>query len=210
MSLNEILAANPVMPVVVVESAQQGVQVGHALLNGGITTAEVTFRTAAAPQAIAEMSQIEGLVVGAGTVLNPKQAQAAIEAGARYIVSPGFSADVVRFCQEASVPVLPACPDPTLIMAALELGLDVVKFFPANIMGGIPAIKSYAAVFPGLRFVPTGGVSASNLSEYLAVPQIAACGGSWMVKKNLVEEEAWDTIASLSAEASQIAKECGR
>ena len=177
MTLHDILAANPVMPVVVVESAQQGVNVGHALLHGGITTAEVTFRTAAAPDAIRAMSEIDGLTVGAGTVLNIRHAEAAIAAGAQYVVSPGFSADVVRYCQEADVPVLPACTDGTLIMAALELGLDTVKFFPANIMGGIPAMKSFGAVFPGLRFVPTGGVNAANLAEYLAVPQIAACGG---------------------------------
>ncbi len=210
MTLHDILAANPVMPVVVVESAQQGVNVGHALLHGGITTAEVTFRTAAAPDAIRAMSEIDGLTVGAGTVLNIRHAEAAIAAGAQYVVSPGFSADVVRYCQEADVPVLPACTDGTLIMAALELGLDTVKFFPANIMGGIPAMKSFGAVFPGLRFVPTGGVNAANLAEYLAVPQIAACGGSWMVTSSLVAEEAWDTISSLSAEALTIAKEAGR
>lgn len=210
MTLHEILAANPVMPVVVVETAQQGVNVGHALLGGGITTAEVTFRTAAAPDAIRAMSEINGLTVGAGTVLNIRHAEAAIAAGAKYVVSPGFSADVVRYCQEAGVPVLPACTDGTLIMSALELGLDTVKFFPANIMGGIPAMKSFGAVFPGLRFVPTGGVSAANLADYLAVPQIAACGGSWMVTKSLVEEGAWDTISSLCAEAMNIAKEAGR
>ncbi|MCD4557532.1 bifunctional 4-hydroxy-2-oxoglutarate aldolase/2-dehydro-3-deoxy-phosphogluconate aldolase [Schaalia sp. lx-100] len=210
MSLHDLFTSNPVIPVVVVDSVDQGINVAHALLAGGITTAEVTFRTAAAPDAIREMSRIDGLNVGAGTVLNVAQAEAAIKAGATYIVSPGFSANVVRYCQEAGVPVLPACTDGTLIMAALEYGLDTVKFFPANIMGGIPAMSSFASVFPQLRFVPTGGVNAQNLAEYLAVPHIAACGGSWMVDKKLIHANQWDTITSLCAQAMTIAKETGR
>ncbi len=209
-SLASMLAANPVVPVVVVESASDGVEVGKALVAGGITTAEVTFRTRAAADAIHAMTEIDGLTVGAGTVINIAQAKEALAAGASYIVSPGFSADVVRFAQGEGVPVLPACTDGSWLMAALELGVDTVKFFPAVAMGGIPTIKALSAPFPQVRFVPTGGVSAANLADFLAVPAIAACGGSWMVKKNLIAEQKWDTIAELSAQAIAIAKEAGR
>lgn len=210
MSLQDLLSANPVVPVVVVDSAQEGVGVGRALVAGGITTAEVTFRTAAAADAIRAMSEIEGLTVGAGTVVNPAQVEAAVAAGAQYIVSPGLSAEVVRATQEAGVISLPACTDGSWIMAALALGLDTVKFFPAEASGGIATIKALSAAFPGLRFMPTGGVSAANLADYLCVPVVAACGGSWMVKKDLVKAGAWEEITRLSAEAVAIAKECGR
>lgn len=204
-TLDELLEANPVIPVVVVESAEDGVNVGKALLAGGITSAEVTFRTAAAESAIAAMSELEGLTVGAGTVINVDQAKRAIAAGAKFVVSPGLSADVVRYCQEQGVPILPACTDGSLIMAALDLGIDTVKFFPATALGGIPTIKALAAPFPQVRFVPTGGVSAQNLADFLKVPAVASCGGSWMVKGDLVKNQDWDEISRLSAEAQEIA-----
>lgn len=210
MSIHTMLAESPVVPVVVVDSADEGIKVGQALVAGGIRTAEVTFRTAAAADAIRAMSDIEDLNVGAGTVINPAQVDEAIAAGARYIVSPGFSADVVRAAQAADVPVLPACTDGSWLMAARELGLDVVKFFPAGIMGGVKAIQALAAPFPGMGFVPTGGVSAANLPDYLACPAVKACGGSWMVSAALVKEGRYDEIERLSAEAVAIAKECGR
>nr|WP_300337901.1 bifunctional 4-hydroxy-2-oxoglutarate aldolase/2-dehydro-3-deoxy-phosphogluconate aldolase [Actinomyces sp.] len=210
MSLQDLLSANPVVPVVVVDSTEEGVGVGRALVAGGITTAEVTFRTAAAADAIRAMSEIEGLTVGAGTVVNPAQVEAAVAAGAQYIVSPGLRAEVVRATQEAGVISLPACTDASWIMAALALGLDTVKFFPAETSGGIATIKALSAAFPGLRFMPTGGVSAANLADYLGVPVVAACGGSWMVKKDLVKAGAWEEITRLSAQAVAIAKECGR
>ncbi|MDO4900809.1 bifunctional 4-hydroxy-2-oxoglutarate aldolase/2-dehydro-3-deoxy-phosphogluconate aldolase [Actinomyces sp.] len=209
-SLTALLAANPVVPVVVVDSAQDGVNVGRALLAGGITTAEVTFRTAAGADAIRAMQEIEGLTVGAGTVINIAQVEAAVAAGAKYIVSPGFSAEVVRAAQAAGVPSLPACADASWIMAALELGIDTVKFFPASINGGVAAIKALSAAFPGLGFVPTGGVNAGNLAEYLSVDVIRACGGSWMVKQDLVAAGDWEQITRLSTAAREIAKECGR
>jgi len=209
--VREMLAASPVVPVVVVDSVEEGIGVGRALLEGGITTAEVTFRTAAAVDAIAAMSrEVPGLTVGAGTVINVSQAREAIAAGARYVVSPGFSATVVRECQDQGVPVLPACTDGSWILAALELGIDTVKFFPAGVMGGIPAIEALSAPFPQVRFVPTGGVGAGNLAEYLGVPAVIACGGSWVVEKKLVKAGAWDQIARLSAEAVAIAKGIGR
>ncbi|MDO5722396.1 MAG: bifunctional 4-hydroxy-2-oxoglutarate aldolase/2-dehydro-3-deoxy-phosphogluconate aldolase [Actinomycetaceae bacterium] len=205
-TLDELLAANPVIPVVVVDSVEDGFNVGKALLAGGITSAEVTFRTAAAPDAIKEMAKLEGLTVGAGTVINANQARQAIEAGAQFVVSPGLSAEVVRYCQEQNVPVLPACTDGTHIMAALDLGVETVKFFPATALGGIPTIKALSAPFPQVRFVPTGGVSASNLADFLSLKSVASCGGSWMVKGDLVKAGKWDEITRLSAEALEIAR----
>lgn len=210
MNVHQLLEANPVVPVVVVDTAEEGLNVGRALVAGGITTAEVTFRTAAAAEAIRAMRDVEGLTVGAGTVINPDQVEAARAAGASYIVSPGFSADVVKATQDAGLVSLPACTDGSLIMAARALGIEVVKFFPASIMGGIGAIKALAAPFPGLGFVPTGGVSASNLAEYLAFPAVKACGGSWMVKADLVKAGQFEKITELSAQAVAIAKEAGR
>ena len=156
------------------------------------------------------MGEVEGLVVGAGTVLDAAQAEAAIDAGARYLVSPGLSVEVVRCAQDAGVPVLPGCADASWIMAALELGIRTVKFFPASALGGPSAVRALSAAFPRVRFVPTGGVSAGNLAEYLAVPQVAACGGSWMVSRDLVAAARWDEVSRLCARAVAIAKEAGR
>lgn len=210
MSPQEMLAANPVVPVVVVDSAQEGVAVGEALVAGGIRTAEVTFRTAAGADAIRAMQDVEGLTVGAGTVINPEQVARAAAAGAKYIVSPGFSADVVKATQDAGLVSLPACSDASWIMQAVELGIDTVKFFPAGVLGGLKAINNLAAPFPYLKFLPSGGVSAANLGEYLASPVIAAASGSWMVKKDLIKAGRFDEITRLSAQAVAIAKENGR
>lgn len=209
--IRELFAASPVVPVVVVDSPVEGLAVGRALLEGGVVTAEVTFRTAAAGEAIAVMSRdLPGLTVGAGTVVNAAQAREAIAAGARYVVSPGFSRPVVEECQRVGVPVLPACTDGSWIMAALEMGIDTVKFFPAGINGGAKAIRALSAPFPQVGFVPTGGVGPGNLSEYLDVPSVVACGGSWLVDRKLVEAGAWGEVTRLSAEALEIAREAGR
>lgn len=205
-----MLAAHPVVPVVVVDSAQEGMDVGKALVAGGITTAEVTFRTAAGAEALRAMSQIEGLTVGAGTVINPAQVDAAAKAGASYIVSPGFSADVVRATLDAGLVSLPACSDASWILRALELGLTTVKFFPAGTLGGMAAIKNLAGPFPQVRFLPSGGVGPANLAEYLTSPLIAAASGSWMVKKDLIKAGDWAGVTRLAAEAMTIAKESGR
>ncbi|MCL3777316.1 MULTISPECIES: bifunctional 4-hydroxy-2-oxoglutarate aldolase/2-dehydro-3-deoxy-phosphogluconate aldolase [unclassified Actinomyces] len=205
-----MLRANPVVPVVVVDSAEEGLAVGRALVAGGIHTAEVTFRTAAGAEAIRAMSEIEGLTVGAGTVITPAQVATARAAGAQYIVSPGFSADVVKATLDAGLVSLPACSDASWMMRALELGIEVVKFFPAGVLGGMSAIKSYAAPFPTLKFLPSGGVSAANLGEYLSSPVIAAASGSWMVSKDLIKAGDWDEVTRLSAQAITIAKESGR
>src|SRR5690625_2378819 len=164
------LSSARLVPVVVIDDAADAPALGEALLAGGLPTAEITFRTKAAAGAISELSKKEDLIVGAGTVLTPQQVDVAVDAGAKYVVSPGLSRAVVERCQEHGVLALPGAVTATEVQAALELGLSAVKFFPAATSGGAAAIKALAAPFPNLSFVPTGGISASNLAEYLAVP----------------------------------------
>lgn len=189
-----------IVPVVVIKQAERAEQLGEALVAGGVPVAEVTFRTAAAAEAIRRMSANPDLLVGAGTVLNVEQVDAAVDAGARFIVSPGFSADVVRRAQAHGLPVFPGTVTPTEIMAALDLGLTTLKFFPAGIYGG-PALKALAAPFPQVRFIPTGGVSAANLGDYLSLPCVAAVGGSWMVPAAAIDAGDAATIRRLCIEA---------
>ncbi|GED11846.1 bifunctional 4-hydroxy-2-oxoglutarate aldolase/2-dehydro-3-deoxy-phosphogluconate aldolase [Cellulosimicrobium cellulans] len=189
----EAIARTRVVPVVVVDDAEQGVLVAGALRDGGLPVAEVTFRTAGARAAIEAIArEVPDVLVGAGTVVNVAQVDEAVEAGARFLVSPGLSVAVVRRAQEVGVPVLPGVATPSDVIAALDLGLDAVKLFPANVVGGPAAVKAFSAPFPGLRFVPTGGVSAANLLDYLALPSVLAAGGSWMVDAALVR--AGDTV----------------
>ncbi|NMF27469.1 bifunctional 4-hydroxy-2-oxoglutarate aldolase/2-dehydro-3-deoxy-phosphogluconate aldolase [Cellulosimicrobium aquatile] len=189
----EGIARARVVPVVVVDDAAQGVLVASALRDGGLPVAEVTFRTAGARAAIEAIArEVPDVLVGAGTVVTAAQVDEAVDAGARFLVSPGLSAAVVRRAQEVGVPVVPGVATPSDVIAALDLGLDVVKLFPANVVGGPAAVKAFSAPFPGLRFVPTGGVSAANLLDYLALPAVLAAGGSWMVDAALVR--AGDTV----------------
>jgi 2-dehydro-3-deoxyphosphogluconate aldolase/(4S)-4-hydroxy-2-oxoglutarate aldolase len=199
-----------IVPVVVLHDAHDAAPLGRAMMAGGLPVAEVTFRTSAAADSIREMTSIEGLIVGAGTVLNPDQVAQAVDAGATFIVSPGLRADVVRAAQDAGIPVLPGAVTPSEIMAALELGLDTVKFFPANVYGGAAAIKALSAPFGGVRFVPTGGVSAANLSDYLSLGCIPAVGGSWMVPVDAIREGAFATITELCAQAVAAAAAVGK
>jgi 2-dehydro-3-deoxyphosphogluconate aldolase / (4S)-4-hydroxy-2-oxoglutarate aldolase len=195
-----------VVPVVVVDDAAQGVGVATALRDGGLPVAEVTFRTAGARAAIeAIAAEVPDVLVGAGTVVRPDQVDEAVAAGARFLVSPGLSAAVVRRAQELEVPVLPGVATPSDIIAALDLGLDAVKLFPANVVGGPAAVKAFSAPFPGLRFVPTGGVSAANLLDYLALPSVLAAGGSWMVDATLVRAGDWTEVARRTREAVDLA-----
>ncbi|MHA7132398.1 bifunctional 4-hydroxy-2-oxoglutarate aldolase/2-dehydro-3-deoxy-phosphogluconate aldolase [Oerskovia turbata] len=204
--LHELFAQVRVVPVVVVEDEAQALALGTALLEGGLPIAEITFRTAGARAAIAAVTrELPELATGAGTVINAEQVDQAVDAGARFIVSPGLSADVVRRAQHHGLPVFPGVATPSDIMAALALGLDVVKFFPAGINGGVPAIKALSAPFPGLRIIPTGGVSPANATEYLSVPAVLAVGGSWMVEKSLVDAGDYAEIARRSAEAVALA-----
>ncbi|OYN86520.1 bifunctional 4-hydroxy-2-oxoglutarate aldolase/2-dehydro-3-deoxy-phosphogluconate aldolase [Parenemella sanctibonifatiensis] len=195
------VAACGVIPVVVLKDAAHAQPLAEALLAGGITTAEVTFRTDAAVESIRAMSSVEGMLVGAGTVISAEQVDQAAEAGARYIVSPGLSAAVVRRSVEGELLALPGVANASNIMEALELGLSAVKFFPAEVNGGAKAIKALAAPFPGLEFVPTGGVGLNNLADYLALPQVPAVGGSWMVPGDLVAAGAWEQITALASDA---------
>ncbi|WP_426311220.1 bifunctional 4-hydroxy-2-oxoglutarate aldolase/2-dehydro-3-deoxy-phosphogluconate aldolase [Cellulosimicrobium sp. E-16] len=202
----EAIARARVVPVVVVDDAEQGVLVASALRDGGLPVAEVTFRTAGARAAIEAIArEVPDVLVGAGTVVNAAQVDEAVEAGARFLVSPGLSVDVVRRAQEVGVPILPGVATPSDIIAALDLGLGAVKLFPANVVGGPAAVTAFSAPFPGLRFVPTGGVSAANLLDYLALPSVLAAGGSWMVDAALVRAGDTAEITRRTREAVELA-----
>ncbi len=173
-----------VVPVVVIDNAADALPTAQALLAGGITVMEITLRTPAALDAIKAVSEnCPDMLVGAGTVLNEEQCQAALGAGAKFIVSPGFDQETVAYCMEMGIPVIPGCVTPTEIMAALAMGLEVVKFFPANVYGGLTAMKNLAAPFGGVKFLPTGGVNTQNIKEYMDAPFIHAVGGSWVCPK---------------------------
>jgi 2-dehydro-3-deoxyphosphogluconate aldolase/(4S)-4-hydroxy-2-oxoglutarate aldolase len=199
-----------IVPVVVLNDAKDAEPLGRALMAGGLPVAEVTFRTAAAADSIRAMSAVDGLIVGAGTVLNPGQVAQAVDAGAQFIVSPGLRRDVVLAAQAAGIPVLPGAVTPSEIMAAQELGLDTVKFFPANVYGGAAAIKALSAPFGDMRFVPTGGVSVGNLSDYLSLRCVPAVGGSWMVPVDLISEGAFDRVSELCRDAVAAAAAVGK
>ena len=178
------------VPVVVIKELSETDKILTALKNYGINTAEITFRTACAAEAIAyACKNYPDMNVGAGTVINAEQCEAALAAGAKFIVSPGLSPAVAKICNEHGVPYYPGCVTPTEIMAALELGITTVKFFPANVYGGLKAMKALAGPFPQIKFIPTGGIDATNLDEYLAWEKIAAVGGSFYVKEALAKME---------------------
>lgn len=195
------LLASHVIPVVVVAEEDHIETIGEALVRGRLPVAEVTFRTAAAPRAIRELAQRGDLLVGAGTVTSVEQVDAATEAGAQFIVSPGTSAAVVRHCAEVGLPVVPGAVTATEVMTLLDLGVRTAKFFPAGTSGGPAAIKALAAPFGQMQFIPTGGVSTSNLREYLSMSCVPAVGGSWMLPADLVSTGQIDAIAALCREA---------
>ena len=197
-----------IIPVVVLDDAHDAAPLSKALIEGGLPCAEVTFRTDAAAEAIGIMShEFPGLLVGAGTVLTPGQAEQAIKAGAKFIVSPGLNPDVVKYCIDRDVPVTPGTQTPTEMEAAMRLGLSVVKFFPAEPAGGLSMIKAVAAPYTRLSFMPTGGINAENVRDYLRYDRIIACGGSWMVKKDLIKEGRFDEVKRLVKEAADIVRE---
>jgi len=195
-----------VVPVVVLDKAEDAVPTAKALLAGGIDVMEITFRTAAAADSIAAVAkECPDMVVGAGTIITLEQCKKAVECGAKFIVSPGYNDEVVAWCVENEIAVLPGCVTPTEIMAAMAHGLKVVKFFPANVYGGLGAMKSLAGPFGGIKFMPTGGVGANNLAEYLAAPFIHAVGGSWVCPKADIAAHNFDKITALCAEARKLA-----
>ncbi|MBQ1023602.1 bifunctional 4-hydroxy-2-oxoglutarate aldolase/2-dehydro-3-deoxy-phosphogluconate aldolase [Micromonospora sp. C95] len=192
----EQLLVGRVLPVVVLDDVRHAGPLGDALVKGGLTAVEVTLRTAAGLDAIAALAARGDLTVGAGTVLTVEQAERAIEAGARFVVTPGFAPAVVRACQQAGVPVVPGAATATEIQMALDAGLNVVKFFPAQQLGGAAMIKALAAPFRDVRFIPTGGITAEVIAGYLALPAVLAVGASWMVAADLIAGEQWDEITA--------------
>jgi 2-dehydro-3-deoxyphosphogluconate aldolase/(4S)-4-hydroxy-2-oxoglutarate aldolase len=191
-----------IVPVIALDNVEDALPLAKALYDGGLPCAEVTFRTAAAEESIRIMTEkYPDMLVGAGTVLTTEQADRAIKAGARFIVSPGLNPKVVSYCIEHNIPVTPGCSSPTDIEQALELGLEVVKFFPAEASGGLAKIKAMAAPYGNVKYMPTGGISPSNLNEYLGFNKIIACGGSWMVSKELLAAKDFDTIKKLTKQA---------
>ena len=209
--MNEImqqLGAIGIVPVVVLENARDALPLAEALVEGGLPCAEVTFRTQAAQESLRLMAErFPELLVGAGTVLTCDQADRAIDAGAKFIVSPGFNPKVTKFVLDAGVPMCPGVCTPTEIEAALELDLEVLKFFPAEPSGGLPMIKALAAPYRGVQFMPTGGIGPKNVRDYLAYDRILACGGSWMVKGDLIREGRFDEITRLVREAAAMVRE---
>lgn len=191
-----------IVPVVVLNDAKDAAPLAKALCEGGLPCAEVTFRTEAAEESIRIMTtEFPQMLVGAGTVLTTEQVDRAVGAGAKFIVSPGLNPKVVKYCIEKGVPVTPGTSNPSDVEQAIELGLDVVKFFPAEAAGGLNMIKSMAAPYTNMKFMPTGGINAKNINSYLAFPKILACGGSWMVKGDLVAAGEFDKITELTREA---------
>ncbi len=191
-----------IVPVIKIEDVEKAVPLAKALCKGGIPVAEITFRTAQAEEAIKRVvKEVPEMLTGAGTVLSVEQVKKAVAAGAQFIVSPGYNAKVVEYCVQNNIPVVPGCNNPSDIERALELGLEVVKFFPAEASGGLATIKALAAPYGNVKFMPTGGVNAKNIKEYLSFDKIVACGGSWMVKEDLIKAGDFDKITELAKEA---------
>lgn len=195
-----------VVPVVVLEDAKDAVPLAGALIDGGLPCAEVTFRTDAAEESIRRMcSEYPQMLVGAGTVLTTEQVDRAVAAGAKFIVSPGFDPEIVDYCQAKNIPVLPGCVTPSEAAQAVKRGLKVVKFFPAEQAGGLSMLKSMAAPYTMLKFMPTGGINTENLKDYLSFDRIICCGGSWMVKGDMIKKGEFDKIRRMTKEAVELA-----
>lgn len=206
-SMEEQLQEFGVVPVVVLHDAADALPLAKALKEGGLPCAEVTFRTEAAEQSIRFMStEYPEMLVGAGTVLTKEQVDRAVSAGAKFIVSPGFDPEVVDYCLEKRIPVFPGCITPSEVAQAVKRGLRVVKFFPAEQFGGVSTIKALAAPYTMMKFMPTGGVNEKNLENYLTCDKILACGGSWMVKGDLIKAGKFDEIRKMTKEAVALVK----
>lgn len=206
MNITEQIQNLAVVPVVVLEDTEDALPLAKALCEGGLPCAEVTFRTDAAEEAIKIMTEaFPDMLVGAGTVLTAEQVDQAVKAGAKFIVSPGFDPEIVDYCILKDIPVFPGCITPSEVAQAVKRGLKVIKFFPAEQFGGIAAIKALAAPYTDIKFMPTGGINPKNLENYLSDDKIIACGGSWMVKGNLIKEGRFDEIRILTAEAVKLA-----
>lgn len=201
------LCSYGVIPVVVINKTEDAKPLAKALCEGGLKCAEVTFRTDAAQEAIRIMSQeYPDMMVGAGTVLTIDQVDRALSAGAKFIVSPGFDPEIVDYCIDKDIPVVPGCMTPSEVAQGVKRGLEVLKFFPAQQAGGVAMIKAMAAPYTSVMFMPTGGINADNLEQYLSFKKIAACGGSWMVKADLIDSKDFEKITELTKEAVRLVK----
>lgn len=208
MAFSDRVFETGIVPVVVLNNVEDAIPLAEALLKGGINFMEITFRTECAADCISVISrEVPEMTVGAGTVLNVEQAKLAVERGAKFIVSPGLDEATVKWALENDIPVIPGTVTPTEIMKALNLGIKVVKFFPADVYGGIKAIKALSAPFGQVKFLPTGGVSEANLNEFAANKSVIAVGGSWVCKKDDIINHDWEKITTLSSNAVRIIKE---
>ena len=208
MDFYEQVIATGIVPVVVLNKVEDAVPLANALLRGGINFMEITFRTACAAECISVISkEVPDMIVGAGTVINVDQAMVAVENGAKFIVSPGLDEGVVLWAKGNKIPVIPGTVTPTEIMRAISLGLNVLKFLPADVYGGNKALKALSAPFGQVKFLPTGGVSEANLTEFIENKAVAAVGGSWVCKKDDILNHDWDKITALSENAVRIIKE---
>lgn len=195
-----------VVPVVVLDDAKDALPLAKALLDGGLPCAEVTFRTEAAEESIRLMSEkYPKMLIGAGTVLTIEQVNHAIAAGAKFIVSPGFDPEIVDYCLEKNIPIFPGCITPSEVAQAAKRGMKIVKFFPAEQSGGISSIKAIASPYTMMKFMPTGGISMNNLKDYLTFDKIVCCGGSWMVKSDMIQNGEFDKICKITKEAVELA-----
>jgi 2-dehydro-3-deoxyphosphogluconate aldolase/(4S)-4-hydroxy-2-oxoglutarate aldolase len=196
------LEAFGIVPVIKIDRVEDAVPLAKALCSGGLPVAEITFRTACAKEAIKRIAaELPEMLVGAGTVLTTEQVDEAMEAGASFIVSPGLNPKIVKYCIDKDIPITPGCTNPSDVEAAIELGLEVVKFFPAEAAGGIKMIRAMAAPYTKMKFMPTGGINAKNLNDYLSFNKVIACGGSWMVDESLIASGQFDKITELTKEA---------
>ncbi|HIF9132193.1 TPA: bifunctional 4-hydroxy-2-oxoglutarate aldolase/2-dehydro-3-deoxy-phosphogluconate aldolase [Photobacterium damselae] len=204
-SIKEQLKALKVIPVIAIDKAEDIIPLGKVLAENGLPAAEITFRSEAAVEAIRLLRETQpDMLIGAGTVLNREQAIAAKEAGATFIVSPGFNPNTVKACQEIGIDIVPGVNNPSTVEAALEMGLTTLKFFPAEASGGINMVKSLLAPYTDIELMPTGGINPANIKDYLAIPRVLACGGTWMVDKKLIEEGNWEELARLTREAVKL------
>ncbi|HCH1965559.1 bifunctional 4-hydroxy-2-oxoglutarate aldolase/2-dehydro-3-deoxy-phosphogluconate aldolase [Vibrio parahaemolyticus] len=207
-SIKEQLKALKVIPVIAIDNAEDIIPLGKVLAENGLPAAEITFRSAAAEEAIRLLRETQpGMLIGAGTVLNREQAIAAKEAGATFIVSPGFNPNTVKACQEIGIDIVPGVNNPSTVEAALEMGLTTLKLFPAEASGGINMVKSLLAPYTDIELMPTGGINPANIKDYLAIPRVLACGGTWMVDKKLIEAGNWEELARLTREAVALVNE---
>ncbi|MEM8555772.1 MAG: bifunctional 4-hydroxy-2-oxoglutarate aldolase/2-dehydro-3-deoxy-phosphogluconate aldolase [Pseudomonadota bacterium] len=204
-TLREVAALAPVIPVLVIKDAEHAKPLAEALVAGGLYALEVTLRTPAALEAIHRMAAVEGAVVGAGTVLGPNDVQAAHAAGATFAVSPGATPTLLQACEAEGLPLMPGAATPSEVMALLERGYEMQKFFPAKAAGGVPMLKSIGGPLPQVGFCPTGGITPENLSRFLALPNVVCCGGTWVAPDDLLQSGNWSAIENLAAQAVEAA-----